>query len=479
MVGLFGQRDELLRLVEAAFPVQILVRGNEITITGSEVEADRAGRLFEEMVVLLEQGHVLDSENVGRSIEMLKADQRPTDVLTTEVVRGRKSIRPKTSGQKVYVDAVRDHTVTFAIGPAGTGKSYLAVALAVQALQAKEVNRIILTRPAVEAGERLGFLPGDILQKVDPYLRPLYDALYDMLEPEVVVRLMERGTIEVAPLAYMRGRTLNDSFIILDEAQNTTPEQMKMFLTRLGFGSKAVITGDVTQIDLPDGRGRSGLLQVRDVLEGIEGLLFVELGSRDVVRHRIVQDIVDAYERHDQLMDTETGPTVFGADEQRDIDIEVSRWVGLARLVLTDERVNERYGDDVEMSLMFVDEQTIAELNVRFLGGDGPTDVLAFPMDEELPPGGRQPDQGGRGPGAPTDAGDPPALLGDVVVCPAIASRQAAEHGVPPDDELALLVVHGVLHLLDYDHAEPEETAAMRRREQELLARFRDLEREG
>ena len=194
---------------------------------------------------------------------------------------------------------MRDNTVTFAIGPAGTGKSYLAVALAVQALQAKEVNRIILTRPAVEAGERLGFLPGDMLAKVDPYLRPLYDALYDMLEPEVVARLMERGTIEVAPLAYMRGRTLNDSFIILDEAQNTTPEQMKMFLTRLGFGSKVVVTGDVTQIDLPDGRGRSGLLQVRDVLDGIDGLVFVELGSRDVVRHRIVQDIVDAYERHE------------------------------------------------------------------------------------------------------------------------------------------------------------------------------------
>jgi phosphate starvation-inducible PhoH-like protein len=229
---------------------------------------------------------------------MLKADQRPTEVLTTEVVKGRKSIRPKTAGQKRYVDAVRDHTVTFAIGPAGTGKSYLAVALAVQALQAKEVNRIILTRPAVEAGERLGFLPGDMLQKVDPYLRPLYDALFDMVEPEVVTRLMERGTIEVAPLAYMRGRTLNDSFIILDEAQNTTPEQMKMFLTRLGFGSKVVVTGDVTQIDLPDGRTRSGLAQIKSVLDGIDGLVFVELGSRDVVRHRIVQDIVDAYERH-------------------------------------------------------------------------------------------------------------------------------------------------------------------------------------
>ncbi len=298
MVGLLGHRDELLRLVEDAFPVQILVRGNEITVTGDDVEADRVARLFEELILLLEQGHEIDRENLRRSIEMLKADQRPTDVLTTEVVRGRKSIRPKTGGQKRYVDAVRDHTITFAVGPAGTGKSYLAVALAVQALQAKEVNRIILTRPAVEAGERLGFLPGDILQKVDPYLRPLYDALYDMLEPEVVARLMERGTIEVAPLAYMRGRTLNDSFIILDEAQNTTPEQMKMFLTRLGFGSKAVVTGDVTQIDLPEGGGRSGLMQVRGVLEGIDGLVFVELGSRDVVRHRIVQEIVDAYERH-------------------------------------------------------------------------------------------------------------------------------------------------------------------------------------
>ncbi|MDQ1479120.1 MAG: phosphate starvation-inducible protein PhoH, partial [Actinomycetota bacterium] len=284
MVGLLGQRDELLRLVEAEFAVRILVRGNEINITGRGDEVELVGRLFEEMVVLLEQGHELDRDNLGRSIEMMKADQRPTDVLTTEVVRGRKTIRPKTAGQKRYVDAVRDNTVTFAIGPAGTGKSYLAVALAVQALQAKEVNRIILTRPAVEAGERLGFLPGDMLQKVDPYLRPLYDALYDMVEPEVVVRLMERGTIEVAPLAYMRGRTLNDSFIILDEAQNTTPEQMKMFLTRLGFGSKVVVTGDITQIDLPEGRGRSGLMQVRPVLEGIDGLMFVELGSRDVVR---------------------------------------------------------------------------------------------------------------------------------------------------------------------------------------------------
>jgi len=297
MVDLLGQRDELLRLVESSFPVTIHARGNEITVDGPTAEAERVARLFEELVVLLEQGHELDRESVGRTVQMVKDDQRPTAVLTTEVVKGRRTVRPKTAGQKRYVDAVRENTVTFAIGPAGTGKSYLAVALAVQALLAKQVQRIILTRPAVEAGERLGFLPGDMLAKVDPYLRPLYDALYDMLEPEAVGRFMEKGVIEVAPLAYMRGRTLNDSFIILDEAQNTTAEQMKMFLTRLGFGSKIVVTGDVTQVDLPDGRGRSGLLAVRPILEGIEGLAFCDLASGDVVRHRIVQDIVDAYER--------------------------------------------------------------------------------------------------------------------------------------------------------------------------------------
>ena len=299
MVDLLGEHDDLLRRIEAAFPVTILVRGNEITVTGDAESANRVGRLFEELVVLVERGHALDRDGIDRAIAMVESDLRPSDVLLTEVVRGRKSVRPKTAGQKRYVDAVRDHTVTFAIGPAGTGKSYLAVALAVQALQAKAVNRIILTRPAVEAGERLGFLPGDMLAKVDPYLRPLYDALYDMLDPETVARLMDRGVIEVAPLAYMRGRTLNDSFIILDEAQNTTAEQMKMFLTRLGFGSKIVVTGDVTQIDLPDGRGRSGLLAVRSILEGVDDLEFVDLGSGDVVRHRIVQDIVDAYAAND------------------------------------------------------------------------------------------------------------------------------------------------------------------------------------
>jgi phosphate starvation-inducible PhoH-like protein len=236
---------------------------------------------------------------VTRTIDMVKADERPSEVLTAEVLRSARgrAVRPKSSGQKRYVDAIRENVITFGIGPAGTGKSWLAVAMGVQALQAKDVDRIILTRPAVEAGERLGFLPGDIMAKVDPYLRPLYDALYDMVEPEGAQRLLERGTVEVAPLAFMRGRTLNRSFIILDEAQNTSPEQMKMFLTRIGFGSKVVVTGDVTQVDVQG--GRSGLLGLEKVLSGINGLAFVRLTSKDVVRHRIVQDIVDAYERAD------------------------------------------------------------------------------------------------------------------------------------------------------------------------------------
>ncbi|MGH9127562.1 MAG: PhoH family protein [Acidimicrobiales bacterium] len=296
MVGLLGQRDELLRLVESAFDgARILVRGNEITVDGED--ASRVGALFEELVLLLERGQGLDAVNVVRTIDMVKADERPSEVLSAEVLRSTRgrTVRPKTAGQKRYTDAIASNVITFGIGPAGTGKSYLAVALAVQALQDKTVNRIILTRPAVEAGERLGFLPGDLMAKVDPYLRPLYDALHDMLEPDGMARLMERGTIEVAPLAFMRGRTLNGSFIILDEAQNTTPEQMKMFLTRMGFGSKLVVTGDMTQVDVPG--GRSGLVGLEEILTGIEGLAFVQLTKRDVVRHRIVADIVDAYEQ--------------------------------------------------------------------------------------------------------------------------------------------------------------------------------------
>ncbi|HEY2215332.1 MAG TPA: PhoH family protein [Acidimicrobiales bacterium] len=295
MAGLLGTRDELLRQVELAFPDdQISVQGNRISVDGPD--ADQIVKLFDEVILLLQAGQSLDSSTMARTIDMVRDDIRPSEVMRAEVVRsaGGKTIRPNTAGQKRYTDAIAANIITFGIGPAGTGKSYLAVAQAVHALQARQVSRIILTRPAVEAGERLGFLPGDLMAKVDPYLRPLYDALYDLLEPEGAQRLLDKGTIEVAPLAFMRGRTLNSSFIILDEAQNTSPEQMKMFLTRIGFGSKCVVTGDVTQIDVPG--GRSGLIGLEPVLGGVDDIAFVHLTRRDVVRHKIVADIVDAYE---------------------------------------------------------------------------------------------------------------------------------------------------------------------------------------
>ena len=296
MATLLGPRDELLRIIEQAFvTTNIHVRGNEITLEGAE--AAEAALVFEELVTMSRLGHELDPVSVARAIDMVRANERPSEVLTSEVLRASRgrSVRPKSAGQKRYVEAIAANTITFGVGPAGTGKSWLAVALGVQALQAKEVERIILTRPAVEAGEKLGFLPGDLTAKIDPYLRPLYDALYDMVEAEGAQKLLTRGLVEVAPLAFMRGRTLNRSFIILDEAQNTTPEQMKMFLTRIGFGSKAVITGDTTQVDMPG--GRSGLDGLEELLAGIDSLTFVHLTSRDVVRHRIVADIVNAYER--------------------------------------------------------------------------------------------------------------------------------------------------------------------------------------
>jgi phosphate starvation-inducible PhoH-like protein len=307
MVTVLGSGDSLLRVIEKAFPdVDIHVRGNEISATGEVGDVALVQRLFDEMMLVLRTGQPMTEDAVERSIAMLRQDsgqdgleETPSQVLTQNILSSRgRTIRPKTLNQKRYVDAIDQHTVVFGIGPAGTGKTYLAMAKAVQALQAKQVNRIILTRPAVEAGERLGFLPGTLYEKIDPYLRPLYDALHDMIDPDSIPRLMAAGTIEVAPLAYMRGRTLNDAFIILDEAQNTSPEQMKMFLTRLGFDSKIVITGDVTQIDLPGGT-RSGLRQVQEILEGVDDVHFARLTSTDVVRHKLVGRIVDAYERYD------------------------------------------------------------------------------------------------------------------------------------------------------------------------------------
>lgn len=303
MVALVGPSDAYLRQIEKAFPlISITVRGNEIFVKGDPEQASKFESLMNELLVLLRAGQTLTEDSITKSLSMISrvpADH-PAEVLSLNILSNRgKTIRPKTANQKRYVEAIDENTITFGLGPAGTGKTYLAMAKAIQALQNKEVNRIILTRPAVEAGERLGFLPGTLQEKIDPYLRPLFDALHDMIDQDSIPRLMASGIIEIAPLAYMRGRTLNDAFVILDEAQNTSAEQMKMFLTRLGFGSKMVITGDVTQVDLPHGT-QSGLKIVQEILEGVDDIAFLHLNAEDVVRNRLVGEIVTAYGRWDE-----------------------------------------------------------------------------------------------------------------------------------------------------------------------------------
>ena len=302
MVALLGVADEYLQLIEGAFPeVDILVRGNQITLEGEGKSVDTIDTLVTEMLAMIRTGQGLNADSVQRSISLMKSGTRPSELMTANILSSRgKTIRPKTLNQKKYVEAIDNNTIVFGIGPAGTGKTYLAVAKAIQALQAKQVTRIVLTRPAVEAGEKLGFLPGTLSEKIDPYLRPLYDALHDMIDPDSIPRLITSGTIEIAPLAYMRGRTLNDAFIILDEAQNTSAAQMKMFLTRLGFGSTMVVTGDVTQVDLPSGT-MSGLRVVSEILNAVGDVEFCRLTASDVVRHRLVGEIVSAYDQYDQV----------------------------------------------------------------------------------------------------------------------------------------------------------------------------------
>jgi phosphate starvation-inducible PhoH-like protein len=303
IVNLFGSFDENIKLIEKGLDVKIVLRGGTIRITGEEKNVDSANKLFAKLMDMIRGGDVITTQNVLYTLNLIdEGEEEKLKEIMSDIVcitaRG-KQIRCKTYGQLKYVEAIRNNQIVFGIGPAGTGKTYLAMAMAITALKNKEVGRIILTRPAVEAGEKLGFLPGDLQEKVDPYLRPLYDALYDILGADVFQKYMEKGLIEVAPLAYMRGRTLDDSFIILDEAQNTTPEQMKMFLTRIGFGSKAVITGDVTQIDLPKGK-KSGLKEVMEILRGIEGIEFVMLSEQDVIRHPLVAKIIKAYEEYEK-----------------------------------------------------------------------------------------------------------------------------------------------------------------------------------
>ena len=305
--ALAADQDALLRALERQLDSDVFLRGNRLTLDGEDGAVEDGRRTVEELERLSERGHGLSEATIASVLGELGAERSPAQLLDDVVWthRGRR-VAPKTVGQKYYVDAIRANTITFGIGPAGTGKTFLAVAAAAAALSRREVNRIILTRPAVEAGERLGFLPGDLMAKIDPYLRPLFDALNDMLDPERVSQHIERGVIEVAPLAYMRGRTLNDSFIVLDEAQNTTPEQMKMFLTRLGFGSKMVVTGDITQVDLPRDQ-QSGLIVVGEILDEVEGVEFVTFSGKDVVRHRLVQRIVEAYDGHSLRSATELG----------------------------------------------------------------------------------------------------------------------------------------------------------------------------
>jgi len=305
MIRVLGVHDRVLAEVEREFPdLTIHARGNRITIEGDRSRAEEAMSVVEELISLAKTGVQLSNSEVVQTARIAKeSDHEASSVLGQPIVsRGGRTIRPKTLGQARYVESIDHNTIVFGIGPAGTGKTYLAMAKAVAALERKEVDRIILTRPAVEAGERLGFLPGTLSEKIDPYLRPLFDALHEMMNPELVPKLLASGTVEVAPLAYMRGRTLNNSFIVLDEAQNTTPEQMKMFLTRLGFDSKMVITGDITQIDVPG--GHSGLRKVVDILEGIDGISFQRLGADDIVRHKLVSDIVDAYAKYDESKGT-------------------------------------------------------------------------------------------------------------------------------------------------------------------------------
>lgn len=302
-VSLFGSFDENIKLIENEFEVTVVNRGSELKVCGEAENVDKAVKSINGLLMLINKGEQLNSQNVRYVISMVKdGDEEKIKDISADCIcisaKG-KPIKPKTLGQKKYIEAINENTIVFGIGPAGTGKTYLAVSMAVKAFRAKEVNRIILTRPAVEAGEKLGFLPGDLQQKVDPYLRPLYDALFDMLGPENFQKYQERGNIEVAPLAYMRGRTLDDSFIILDEAQNTTPEQMKMFLTRLGFNSKIIVTGDITQIDLPDGK-KSGLVEVIKILKHVDDIKTIRFSEKDVVRHKLVQDIIKAYDRYEE-----------------------------------------------------------------------------------------------------------------------------------------------------------------------------------
>lgn len=455
---LCGQFDEHLHQIEKRLDIEIRNRGNQFELAGEPRRTKVAERLLQRLYREAQNGTDLTPDTVHlylqeSGLEDLEELQSAPQV----TLKSRKAhIRPRGANQQRYVKAILDHDINFGIGPAGTGKTYLAVACAVDALEREQIRRILLVRPAVEAGEKLGFLPGDLSQKIDPYLRPLYDALYEMLGFEHVAKLIERNVIEVAPLAYMRGRTLNNSFIILDESQNTTVEQMKMFLTRIGFGSTAVITGDVTQVDLPRGT-RSGLKHVIEVLQDVPGISFTHFKPKDVVRHPLVQRIVEAYERHENRQQGQVRPVEERARAVT-MPLELDLQVASAAPDLPSEaqfrawcELALRQRPESELTIRLVDEAEGLELNSTYRHKDYATNVLSFPAD------------------VPDELLDIP-LLGDLVICAPVVAREALEQRKPLQAHWAHLVIHGCLHLLGYDHIDDAEAEEMETLERELLA---------
>ncbi len=459
IIAIFGSFDANIKMVEEHYNVRITSRELEIKIEGdSAKQVNSAEQSIKGLRELAAAGEHITDQNVGYIMDMVdqgEADKiaKMQDAECICISSKGKPIKAKTYGQKQYVEAISSHTITMGIGPAGTGKTYLAVAMAVAAFRDKQVSRIIITRPAVEVGEKLGFLPGDLQTKVDPYLRPLHDALFEIMGTETYHKLLEKGTIEVAPLAYMRGRTLDDSFIILDEAQNTTPEQMKMFLTRLGFRSKIVVTGDITQIDLPDGK-KSGLIDAMHVLGNVKDIAICRFTELDVVRHRLVQKIVAAYEKALSQKGEGQGASkssrgkmmehiLYFENEQEKLPIDENLQDVLRKCV---SKVLENEGIDhlCEVTINFVDEERIRALNLEFRAKDMPTDVLSFPMAESVDALEENPENGAY-------------TLGDVVICTSVAYSQSVEFGHSITREIAFLTVHSLLHLLGYDHVDSEE----------------------
>ena len=449
--NVFGQFDEHLKLIERTLNVTVISRDGILKILGNEQNAASAKKLIEELTVLAKRGNTITKQNVNYALSL--AMEQRNEVLTEidkdficNTIQGR-PIKPKTLGQKDYVEQIRKKMIVFGVGPAGTGKTYLAMAMAVTAFRNEEVSRIILTRPAIEAGEKLGFLPGDLQSKVDPYLRPLYDALYQIMGADSFAKNMERGLIEVAPLAYMRGRTLDNAFIILDEAQNTTPAQMKMFLTRIGFGSKVIITGDASQKDLPRDT-TSGLDVAMKVLKKIDDIGFCQLTSKDVVRHPLVQQIVQAYDAYE-------------TERELGIDYETQA-VKVADKVLEMEKCPY----DAQVNLVLTDNEEIERVNTEFRDIARPTDVLSFPMIPFETPAGYdivEEDE------SYFDLDTDELLLGDIMISVDKVFAQAEEYGHSVTREFCFLVAHSMLHLLGYDHMTPGEAAVMEAKQAKAL----------